>query len=152
MEENQRVVSGDGTNHEPKQFTFLEYIDFLVKRKTLFLKIFVASLLLSYLGIYFFIDEQFEATALIIPREEDASTEAGSVLRGLKGLPFGLGPKSAKSEIDLYNTIIYSRTMMEDIIHQFDLLKVYKLDSLKNEDREKAITRLRKEISTKETE
>ena len=98
-----------------KGFSLFDYLDFLVKRKTLLLKVFVSSLLISYGAIYVLIEEQFEATATIIPREEDATSLVGGLARGMKGLPLGLGSKSSSSEMDLYKTIIYSRTMMEEI-------------------------------------
>lgn len=137
---------------EKRDRVLLEYTDFLIQRKTEFIKVFLAALVLSYLAVYVLIDEQYEAKALIIPREDEASLSAGSILRGVKGLPLGLGSKAVGSEMDLYNTVIYSRSMMEDVIREFDLLKLYDLDSENREDHEKAIQRLRKEITTFETE
>ena len=57
-----------------------------------------------------------------------------------------------KSEINRYNTIIFSRTTLEDIIRKFDLYKVYDIDTTNKEYQEKAIKRLKKEIITKETD
>jgi capsule polysaccharide export protein KpsE/RkpR len=48
-----------------------------------------------------------------------------------------------ESEMDLYNTIIYSRTSVELLIRKFDLQKIYKIKS-----KEKAIKAVRKSIRT----
>jgi tyrosine-protein kinase Etk/Wzc len=136
-----------------KGFHLLDYLEFLVKRKVLFLKVFFFSLVVIYLSVFIFVSEQFEASATIIPREDDASNLlAGGLLRSVKGLPLGLGGKSAGSETDLYKTIIYSRTMMEDVIRKFDLLQIYRLDTSDVSHMENAIKRLSREIGTKETE
>ncbi|MGB2869561.1 MAG: hypothetical protein WBD36_13985 [Bacteroidota bacterium] len=130
----------------------LDYLDFLVKRKELFFLVFFSSFVLSYLGIYFLVQEQFEATAVIVPRSDDETNLASGLLRSVKGLPFGIGAKSAGTETDFYKTIIYSRTMMEDVIRKFELWKIYGLDTSDVAYKEKAIKRLRGEVNTRETE
>jgi tyrosine-protein kinase Etk/Wzc len=138
--------------NETKEFHILDYLSFVVKRKELFFCVFFASLVITYGSIYFFIEEQFEATATIIPREDDASSLAGGLLSSIKKIPFSLGSKSLSSEIDLYKTIIYSRTLMEDVIVKFDLVKIYKLDTTDVAHMEKAVKRLKSEVVTKETD
>jgi capsule polysaccharide export protein KpsE/RkpR len=110
------------------------------------------SLIIIYLGVYFLIEEQFEASATIIPREDDAGGLVGGLSSTLKKMPFSLGSKSTSSDMDLYKTIIYSRTMMEDVIEKFDLVRIYKLDTSNIEYMERTIKRLRTEVGTKETE
>lgn len=136
----------------PKGFDLLDYLDLLVRKKYLFLKVLLVSLVISYLAVYFFVEEQFEATATLIPREEESAGLASGLLRGMKSLPLGIGAKSASAEIDLYKTIVYSRTMMEDVIRAFDLVSVYKLDTTDIAYMEKAVKRLSKEVGTRETE
>lgn len=133
-------------------FHLIEFFDFLIKRKELILLVFLSSLVLTYVGIFFLVENQYEATAVIIPREEDASSVAGMALSSMKKLPFSLGSKSSSSDMDLYKTIIYSRTMMESVINKFDLIHTYKLDTSNIEYMEKAIKRLQKEVGTMETE
>ena len=133
-------------------FHTVELFDFIVKRKELILLIFITSLVLTYVGIFFLVENQFEATAVIIPREDDASSIAGVALSSMKKLPFNLGSKSSSSDMDLYKTIIYSRTMMENVINKFDLIHTYKLDTTDIEYMERAIKRLKKEVGTTETE
>ena len=137
---------------EKSGFRLLEHLDFLLKRKELLLKVFLISFVLCYLGIYFLVQEQFEATAVIIPRTEDGAGLASNLLSSLKNLPMSLGAKSVRNETDLYKTVIYSRTMMEDVVRKFELLKVYNLDTSDIAHMEKAIKRLRDEVQTKESE
>jgi capsule polysaccharide export protein KpsE/RkpR len=74
------------------------------------------------------------------------------MLRGMKGVPINLGGTSPNAQIDLYKTIIYSRTMMESVIKKFNLVSIYKLDTTDIAYMEKAIKRLSGEVQTKETE
>jgi tyrosine-protein kinase Etk/Wzc len=135
-----------------KEFHLLDLIDYAVKRKELFVGIFFLSFIVSFVGVYFLVEEQYEATAVLIPRSEDGMSAVGSLLRSVKGVSMGLGAKAPKSETDMYTTIIYSRTMMEDVIRTFGLVAVYGLDSTKADHMEKAVKRLRREVFTHETE
>ncbi len=135
-----------------KIFNLLDILEFVIKRKELIISIFFVSFVLVYLGVFLLVEEQFEATATIIPREEDASNMASGVLSSMKKMSFNLGAKSQTTELDLYKTIIYSRTLLEAIIKKFDLVNIYKLDTSDNAYLEKAIKRLRSEIIVKETE
>lgn len=130
----------------------MELLEYVVKRKEFFVGIFLLSFVLSFAGVYFLIEEQYEATAVLIPRSEDGMSAVGSLLRSVKGVSMGLGAKAPKSETDLYTTIIFSRTMMEDVVRTFGLVAVYDLDSTKPDHMEKAVKRLRKEIFTHETD
>ena len=125
----------------------------LVQKKRFLTILFLGSLIFSYLVIYVAIQEQFEATATIIPAEDEGVSGLSGMLKGLKGLPINLGgASSTKSEINRYNTIIYSRTSLEEIIQRFDLYKVYAIDTTDKGYRERAVKRLRKEIVTDETD
>ncbi|MEW6510892.1 MAG: hypothetical protein AB1428_08045 [Bacteroidota bacterium] len=136
---------------EPKGFSLIRYVEFLVRRKELLLLVFVASLVFSYAAIYVFIEEQFESSATLIPREEEIQSGAAGLLRNLRSLPLTLGGRSSRSDIDLYTTIIYSRSMLEDAIRAFNLAQVYGLDTSAIDYMEKAVKRLTKEVTTKET-
>jgi capsule polysaccharide export protein KpsE/RkpR len=137
---------------ENSGFHLFEGLGFVMKRKELILLVFALSLVVSYVLIYFLIEEQYEATAVLIPREEDASALAGGLLRSMRTLPLGFGGKSGRSDMDLYNTVMFSRTVMEDVIREFGLLHVYRLDTSRVDAMELAVKRLRKEISTRATE
>jgi uncharacterized protein involved in exopolysaccharide biosynthesis len=138
---------------DTRGFHLFDYLDFLVKRKELVLAVFFSSFVVAYLLIFFLVEEQYEATAMLIPRSDDMSSAVTGLLRATKGLPFGLGSKSsARSDIDLYNTVIFSRSMMEDVIGKFGLLQAYRLDTTTADHMELAVKRLKREVLTKETE
>lgn len=133
---------------ENKSIDLLDYIILIVKWKRflIILSLFVA--LLSYSAIYFFIDEQFEATAVILPTD-DKSMGVGisSMLKNLGNMPFNLGRTSKDDQLDLFVTIINSRTNLIEIIKKFDLYNEYKLFSL-----EKTIKSLKENIKTSVTD
>lgn len=131
---------------EDRGIDLIDYVIIIAKKKWLILSLTISILILSYFCIYFFVDEQFEATALIIPSEEDQISSLSSMVKGFSNLPLGLGDIKKNSTVDLYITIIYSRSNLEAIIKKFDLLKEYKLNSL-----EKTIKALQDNIKTKET-
>lgn len=133
-------------------FHLLDYIEFLIKRKQLILIVFFVSLVTCYAAIYTLVEEQFEASATIIPREDETSSIANSVLRGVKGVPLNFGGASPSVQIDLYKTIVYSRTMMESVITKFNLVSIYKIDTADPAYMERAVKRLSEEVQTKETE
>jgi tyrosine-protein kinase Etk/Wzc len=134
-------------------FRLLDYIEFVVRSKQLFLIVFLSSLVTAYVGIYLFVDDRFEATATIIPRQDETSSLASSMLRGIKGIPLSLGGGSTPNDqIDLYKTIIYSRTMMENVIGKFNLISAYAIDTTDIGYMEKATKKLKEDIQTKETE
>ena len=138
---------------DTRGFHLFDYLDFLVKRKELALAVFFSSFVVAYLLIFLLVEEQYEATAMLIPRSDDMSSAVTGLLRATKGLPFGLGSKSsARSDIDLYNTVIFSRSMMEDVIGKFGLLQAYRLDTTAADHMELAVKRLKREVLTKETE
>jgi tyrosine-protein kinase Etk/Wzc len=138
---------------ETKGFQLFEYLNFIVRRKELLLVVLVGSFVLTYAGVFLFVQDKFEAVSTIIPKEEESAAGlAGGLLKGMKGMSFGLGSKSMSTEMDMYRTIIYSRTMMEDVVRRFDLLATYGIDTTDVAFMEIALKRLRKEIQTTETD
>lgn len=134
------------------QFDLNEFLKYLSNNKKRFCFVFVLLCLLIYLGIYFFVQEEFNATALIIPKEEDALSIASIAAAGTKRLPFSFSTKSMSSEIDLYVTLIYARTTIEDIVYHFKLYDDYNLDTTDIEWKELAIKKTKKRIIAEETD
>jgi len=128
--------------------SFMDAVVMIVKWKTLFVKVALAVSIVSYAGIYLFIDEEYEATATIVPSEDKQLGGISSIMKSLGNLPIGgLKGTTVTAEMDLYVTIITSRSMMERIIAKFDLQKEYDQPSM-----EKTIKRLRSCVRTKVTE
>ncbi|MDP1676908.1 MAG: hypothetical protein Q8L88_08580 [Bacteroidota bacterium] len=133
---------------EQNKIDILDYFILIVKWKKLFLKVLIGSFLVSYIGIYFLIDAEYEAKAIIVSSEDKQIGGISSLMKSLGNLPIGgLKSSSTAGEMDLYVTVIRSRTMLEDIINVFGLQKEYNQPSM-----EKAVKRLRETIKTKVTD
>ncbi len=115
---------------QDKGLEFLDYLIILLKHKFSILILSCSLLLASYLCIYFFIDEEFESSALIVPTEDDALSGISSLMKDFKSLPLGLGTKGSEDATDLYTTIIYSRSSLENLIRKFDLIKEYDVKNM----------------------
>ncbi len=113
---------------EEKKIDLLDLVVILIKKKYLLLAVGFITAVLSYLSIYFFIDEEFESTAVVVPYDAGKGAAGmSSLLKNLSGLPIGglasLGGGS--SSLDLYLTIIYSRSTLTSVIDKFDMRKEY---------------------------
>ncbi|MCH7963226.1 MAG: hypothetical protein IH852_04725 [Bacteroidetes bacterium] len=137
---------------EEKKIDLLDYFVILVKWKKFLIALLFPFMIITYLGIYFLIEEQFDSSALLVPSE-------GASIGGIAGLfgnfganlPFDIGAGSSP-EMNMYNTIIYSRTNLQNIIDKFDLYKIYKLTPEVKDYKKKAIEALSGNISANETE
>ena len=112
---------------EKKNLKLIDYFVLLVKWKHILIPVLLVTMLISYLTIYFFIKEEFEATALIIPSQEQTMGGIAGLLSGIQGLPVDLGGQLGNSEMTIYSTIIYSRTFLNDVIKKFDLIREYEI-------------------------
>lgn len=138
---------------EYRGFEILDLVVFIVQRKRKLLTVFFASLICSYAFVYFFVENKYEANATIIPSEDQGILGISSMLKGLKNLPIDIGntKTTPSTEMDRYITIIYSRTMIENIIRHFDLYRVYEIDTTAVNFREETIKKVRRDITTEVT-
>lgn len=136
---------------DQKKIEFIDYLVLIVKWRRLLIPVLLITMVLSYLIVYFTIEEEFQATALIIPSEDQTMGAVSGLLKGLSNLPVDLGGKLQKSEVNDYNTIIYSRTSIEEIIEKFNLVKEYKVDTSAEDYMEHLIKRVRSQIDATET-
>lgn len=119
----------------------------LIKNKKKLLLVFFSSLIISYAAVFFFTEKQYEATATIIPLNESSMTGLSSLLNNVSSvLPMGLGSISKESDMNLFLTILFSRSSIENLIDTFGLQKLYKIKS-----REASVKVVRKIIFTKIT-
>jgi uncharacterized protein involved in exopolysaccharide biosynthesis len=137
---------------EDKKIDLLDYIVILVKWKKFLFALLLPVMIVSYLAIYFLIDEQFDSSSLLVPTED---TSLGGI-SGLIGsfnsnLPFDIGVGSSP-EMNMYNTIIYSRTNLQMIIDNFDLYSVYELSPEVKNYKQIALKTLASSISAYENE
>jgi len=130
-----------------KKFDLLDLIVILVKRKIILFFTLIITLAGSYLAVYYLVEEKFEASATIIPSETSSLGGLSSMMKGLSGSAFGMGNVGVKNQIELYNTIIYSRSLLENILDTFQLMKLRQVES-----REKALLNLKQSIMTTNNE
>jgi tyrosine-protein kinase Etk/Wzc len=131
-----------------KNIDLLDFVVIAVKRKKILLFVGFFTAIISYTAIYLFIDEKFESNALIIPSEQEGLGGMSSLLKSVSGLPLGnLGGISKNPGIDLFNTIIYSRTNLVKLVEKFNLMDEYNPESI-----DKTIKTLKSDIKTNITD
>ncbi len=137
---------------DKNKIEFLDILIILLKWKKTLIGLGITVFVLSYLIVFFLVREEFKATATILP-VEDTNSSAGlsSVLKGLNNLPLNLFQGGKSENVNLYNTIIYSRTCLEHLIRKFKLMQDYEIDSLEIGSMEKAVKILTAQIETEET-
>ncbi|MDR3667488.1 MAG: hypothetical protein P4L35_11655 [Ignavibacteriaceae bacterium] len=137
---------------EPKKKSeFIDYVILLIKWKKLFIILLLTTGIISYLLIYFLINEEFQASATILPIGGSESSGLTGLLKNFKGLPVGIGSES-NTDLNLYNSIVYSRTLLEDVIEKFNLTKALEINTSKKGFHETTLKEFRKLISTKVSE
>jgi len=109
---------------ENRGFDILDYLLIISKWKKVIISSIIVSGIITYLAIYFLIPARYDATAIILPSEQDQMSAVGSFLKSFSNLPVSI-PGLKNSNNDIYKTIIYSRTMLEKLINKFDLVKEY---------------------------
>jgi capsule polysaccharide export protein KpsE/RkpR len=133
---------------EYKGLDFLDLLVVITKWKKFLLILIISTFVISYLVIYLVIDEEFESKALIIPSDDSSpSGSISGIMKNLKDLPLGLGGSSKSKSTDLYLTIIYSRSNLENVIKRFNLMADYDLESM-----EKAVKLISKKIEAEATD
>jgi len=137
---------------EDKKIDLLDYLVILIKWKKFLILLLLPTMIITYLAIYFIIEEQFDAEALIIPAEDTSMGGIASLIGNLDvNLPFDLGASSSP-EMGLYSTIIYSRTNLQKVIDKFNLYEVYKLSPKARDYKKKALDQLESNLSATETD
>ena len=132
---------------EDRSIDIIDYFLIFAKRKKLLLSIGAGTLILSYLIIFFFVTPKYGAKALIIPNDQEQIGGIASLLKNFSNMPVNIPGMKKSSNVNLYTTIIYSRTTLESMINKFDLHKDYDLES-----REKVLKALTDNINTEETD
>ena len=139
--------------NKDKSLNLLDLLIVVVQWKKFLIITLFLTLVSVYLLIFFFVEEQYTSNALVIPIQEEGIGGLAGLMGGISGggLPFDIGGFS-NPEISMYNTIIYSRTNLQNIVDEFNLVEVYNLDSSDVEFSKKAVTRLSEDITAEETE
>ncbi len=132
-----------------KKVEFIDYIILFIRKKRFFISVFLITGIIAYLLIYFFVKEEFEARATILPVSSSEAPAISGILKNIKSLPVsGLGGET-NQDMNLYTSIVYSRTFIEDIINKFNLYKQLDIDTNRLGYRELTLNMVRKLILTK---
>ncbi len=123
---------------ENRNFDILDYILLIVKRKKLFIFLTISSLILSYLSIYFLIPAEFDSRSLIVISESDQTGGLASLMKSFSNLPVSIPGLKTGSDLDVFTTIIYSRTNLEKVINKFGLFKEYGYNTMEETVKELA--------------
>ncbi len=124
------------------EISILDFVVLFVKHKKFLIGTTFLSMIVFYLIIFFFVEEKFDSTATIVPSQESSISGIAGMLGGLGDLPFGIGG-GANPEVGLYNTILHSRTLIDNVIEEFNLWKVFEL----NKSNPKHVKRMRETVS-----
>ncbi len=130
-------------------FDLLDYIVSIVIRKKFFILISFIIGILSYVSIYFLLPPQYDSTATIVSVEAEGLNPLSQIASSFSSIPFsslGMGGLGADERYNLFTTIIFSRTFLEGMIDEFDLMKEYGKESL-----EKTIKQLSSSIEVELT-
>lgn len=118
---------------EYRGFDLLDYFVLIIKWKRFLLIQFVFTVIASYLLVYFLLPPQYDSKTTIVAVEEQALNPISSITKSMGNFPIaslGLGQFSTADKYDLFTTIILSRTNLEKIIKEFDLMQDYGIESL----------------------
>ncbi len=137
---------------ETKLFKARDFFFYIRKHLKVTVIFFICSCVLSYGIIFLTIEPRFKASALIIPHENESVSITALAMGMSQKMPFSFGTKSMNSEIDMYLTILYARSTLEDVINKFKLCNDYKLDTNKLGWKEEALKILKKRIVAEETD
>ncbi len=133
-----------------KTTDFLDYLVLLVKWKKFLIILLLSTVVIAYLSIFFFVDEQYTASALILPSQSENMSGLAGIFQNLP-IDIGAGIEP-NTDMQTYNTIIYSRTTLEAVINKFNLVQMYNLDTTDEEYEEKALKKIKEDIKAKITE
>jgi capsule polysaccharide export protein KpsE/RkpR len=118
------------SNIENRGLEMIDYLLIIVKWKKFLIVLAITVAVLTYLGIYFLIPPKYDATAVIVPSEQDQIGGITSLLKSFSNLPVSIPGLKKSTGTDIYKTIIYSRTLIEKLIQKFGLYKEYGYDTM----------------------
>ncbi len=134
---------------ERKNINILDLLVVIVKWKKFLLLWGIIISVLTYLSIYFFVEEKFDSNALIISSSSEGYNPISSILGDFPAIGFGLGENS---DFGMFTTLIYSRTMLDDVINKFNLVEVYEISKEDKDYLKKARKILKNSLRAEETD
>src|SRR3989337_1678687 len=114
-------------------FDMLDYFVFIVLKKKFFILFSTTIAVLSYISIYFLLPPQYDSTSTIVSVEEQGINPISQIASSFSSIPLsslGIGSLGTDERYNLFTTIIFSRTFLEDMIDEFNLMEEYGKESL----------------------
>ena len=128
---------------------FIDYIILLIKWKKFLISVFIISAIAAYIVVFFLVKEEYEASATVLPVNTTETTGISGLLKNIKSIPIsGVGGET-NQDMNLYNSIVFSRTFIQNVIDKFDLYKHLEIDSSKKGFKDITLKIVRKLIATK---
>ncbi|MEW6506547.1 MAG: Wzz/FepE/Etk N-terminal domain-containing protein [Bacteroidota bacterium] len=115
---------------ENRSFDILDYLLILTKWKKLIVIMVIVIPIVSYLSIYSFIPVEYDSRSLIVVSESEQIGGIGSIMRSFSNLPMSIPGLKSGTDTDIFTTIIYSRTNLEEIINKFNLFEEYGYETM----------------------
>lgn len=116
---------------EEDEVNLLDYLRVLKKRGRMILGLCAVSVVTAFVYSYFVLPKIYESTASILPPFEPKGGGGLSALLATSGAAQFLGGALplASTNKDVFVAMLKSRTMADEVIREFDLLKVYGLQN-----------------------
>lgn len=103
--------------------------------------VFLVTTVVSYGLVRLLIKPTYQAVSLVIPFEEQSRSAAASLLKGIANIPISAaGIGTASEQLELFQTILSSRTTLMGLSEEFRLKQKYKIK--RNEDLLKVLRRV----------
>lgn len=128
MNQTQNNVTPSESGAEPSSIGLLDMLTVLVRHKRLLI-VFPLVVALVVAGITLMLPPVYRATATLLPPQQGQSG-AAALLSQLGGAGAMLSAAGLKNPNDVYVGMLKSRTIADNLVKRFALLKVYETESL----------------------
>ncbi|HRP03194.1 MAG TPA: Wzz/FepE/Etk N-terminal domain-containing protein [Candidatus Kapabacteria bacterium] len=115
--------------NKSEDFSSIHILALLLKYKVFILSLTITATIIAGVAAFYFLENEYKATANVVPPQTQDALQStiGMIASPLKD--FGLSKLAGKALSTNYNFIVIltSRSVLDSIINEFDLIKVYKI-------------------------
>ena len=115
------------TSGDDKEINLFDLLIVLAKQKKLVLGLPLVVAVLAA-GISFLLPVSYTATAVVVPPQQSASSSAAMLSQLSGGLAGLAGVAGIRTPAELYIGMLRSRTVADNLIQRFDLMRVYETE------------------------
>jgi uncharacterized protein involved in exopolysaccharide biosynthesis len=128
MDERRARNEPDRSDYDDDEVNLLDYLRVLKKRGRMIVGLCVVAVATAFVYSYFVLPKIYESTASILPPADSKGGGGLSTLLATSGAAQVLGVPLPSSNKDIFVAMLKSRTMADEVIRQFDLVRVYGLE------------------------